>query len=390
MRVLGEHVSGFIDFDFAGRKRRLFFDEGKAFSAQSGVPGEGLLDLLIARKKLKAEDKAAVLQLARDKKVPVEQAIIDAGKVSEPDTLMALRGLVELVVKRSLDETSGSYKLSLKAGLLARMKGTPVEMMGLLQKEEVSDVALDPNVLAARKEIREAFEKQKALSHYELLGVSEKATADEIRKKYFDMAKKWHTDRFGKLAIGDEAKEQLESLFAQISEAQSVLTDAAKRADYDAILDRKKKGLPTDVAEIMKAEAAFTRGEQLLERGQPEAALKELTQATSINPGESEFWAVYGLALYFVEKNPGPAITAAQKALELNPKLARAYECMGRIYKAEGDNTKARSMLQKCLDLDPKNIHAQRELRLMAMRADSAKHAPVKNEGNFLTKLFKR
>lgn len=394
MRLLGEHFSGFIDFDFAGRKRRLFFDEGKAFSAQSSVAGESILDILIARGKLRAEDKPAVLTLAREKKVPLEQAAIDSGKVPEKTAIEAMRGLVELLVGQSIAESTGTYKLTVKPGLLGRMKGVPVEMLALLAKEEVSDVALDPQVGNARREIREAFQKSQGLTHYQVLGVDQKATADEIRKKYFDLAKKWHTDAYAKIDIGDEAKAQLEALFAQIAEAFNTLSDPQKRADYDAIMERKAKGLPTDVGEIMRAEQLFKRGDSMLTRGQYEGALKDLAEAKTINPGEAEFWAAYGLALYFAEQKASEAIAAVQKAIEIRPQLARSYEALGRIYKGENDEKKAKLYLNKCLELDPKNVNAQRELRLMAMRSQgnaSGKQEPAKKEdGGFLSKLFKK
>ena len=63
---------------------------------------------------------------------------------------------------------------------------------------------------------------------YKALGVSDKATADEIKKAYRKLAKANHPDSTG----GDKAKE---SRFKDISNAYDVLGDAKKRAQYDAI-----------------------------------------------------------------------------------------------------------------------------------------------------------
>ena len=61
---------------------------------------------------------------------------------------------------------------------------------------------------------------------YAVLGVSKTATADEIKKAYRDAAFRYHPDRNG----GDAAAEEK---FKQINAAYAVLSDPAKRRDYD-------------------------------------------------------------------------------------------------------------------------------------------------------------
>jgi DnaJ-class molecular chaperone len=66
------------------------------------------------------------------------------------------------------------------------------------------------------------------VDYYKVLGVSDKASAAEIKKAYRKLAKANHPDSTG----GDKAKEQR---FKQISNAYDVLGDAKKKAQYDAI-----------------------------------------------------------------------------------------------------------------------------------------------------------
>lgn len=67
-----------------------------------------------------------------------------------------------------------------------------------------------------------------SVDYYKALGVSEKATADEIKKAYRKLAKAYHPDSTG----GDKAKE---ARFKDISNAYDVLGDKKKRELYDQI-----------------------------------------------------------------------------------------------------------------------------------------------------------
>ena len=59
--------------------------------------------------------------------------------------------------------------------------------------------------------------------YYEILGISKKASEEDVKKAFRKLAQKYHPDKKG----GDEAK------FKEASEAYSVLSDKKKRAEYD-------------------------------------------------------------------------------------------------------------------------------------------------------------
>jgi curved DNA-binding protein len=65
-----------------------------------------------------------------------------------------------------------------------------------------------------------------AREYYEILGVTKKATSDEIKKAYRKLARQFHPDR----NPGDKTAE---SKFKEVQEAYDVLSDDTKRTQYD-------------------------------------------------------------------------------------------------------------------------------------------------------------
>lgn len=72
------------------------------------------------------------------------------------------------------------------------------------------------------------------MNHYQVLGLTNNATDEEIKKAYRKLAMKHHPDR-------NAGKKSSEEEFKKINEAYSILSDPYKRSEYDYTL----KGRPT-------------------------------------------------------------------------------------------------------------------------------------------------
>ena len=64
--------------------------------------------------------------------------------------------------------------------------------------------------------------------YYDILGVKKSAAADDIKKAYRGLAKKFHPDK-------NKGNKDAESKFKEISEAYAVLSDTEKREQYDRL-----------------------------------------------------------------------------------------------------------------------------------------------------------
>lgn len=68
--------------------------------------------------------------------------------------------------------------------------------------------------------------------YYSVLGVDRHATSDEIKKQYRKLAGKYHPDKFPGTNDSKE-KADAEKRFKEINEANTVLSDPEKKANYD-------------------------------------------------------------------------------------------------------------------------------------------------------------
>ena len=80
---------------------------------------------------------------------------------------------------------------------------------------------------------------------YQILGISRAATDAEIKKAYRKLAMRWHPDK-----NPDKADEAL-SVFQDVGEAYTVLTDKQKKAVFDQYgYEALRDGVPDDLSLI--------------------------------------------------------------------------------------------------------------------------------------------
>lgn len=225
--------------------------------------------------------------------------------------------------------------------------------------------------------------------YYEILGVSQDASSEEIRDAYYKLVKCYHPDVNPN--ADQEIRAKAEEIFTQISTAYETLSESDKREQYDS--HEELSALKSQAKYIYEAEMTFKKGITLLIQRDYAEAEKKIREAVSMNPDEAAYLGAHAWAMFLAAENKsavlGEAKNSLERALKMNDKIPENYYYLASVYKYTNDFRNAEKYFEKAIELDPDYIEAKREVRLINTRKTSVKN-DKKIEKNFWSSLFKK
>jgi tetratricopeptide (TPR) repeat protein len=175
---------------------------------------------------------------------------------------------------------------------------------------------LDDRAEGLRTEILDKHEILGDLDHYELLGVAADADIVVIKRAYLAAAKTYHPDALTRMGFDDETREMANQVFAEISKALALLSDAGQRRDYDARLQTDSTDIDANL--LAQAETLYLKGEVLIKAGNFKGALEFIEPAVDLWPEECAYQSALGWVLY--KKTPSEP-ERAREHLEIASRL---------------------------------------------------------------------
>lgn len=140
--------------------------------------------------------------------------------------------------------------------------------------------------------VRNTYRRIDWLTHYELLGVTPRATLEQIRQAYLERSRDFHPDLRHRHDLAGLEKE-LATVFDRLGAAFETLSDPKRRADYDASLIAPTElsvGGQADPQVIQElAKQNFNRARQLIEEKDFHPAVEMLLEAIRFVPDKAEY-----------------------------------------------------------------------------------------------------
>ena len=322
-----------------------------------------LLSLDPSASNVKGLERKEVFILSQLERARPLNELIAVSGFSVEDTMRAIYALAltDLIVRES-------WKNAFREAAPAPAESTkptepsaePEEQPQTEQRSEASDL---PHFLER---------VEAASTHYEVLAISSDTSAAEVKRVYYDFARRYHPDRFRREADA-QLHARIETAFARLTRAYETLRNSGARASYDSKLaagiapalhpvgNRTKASWPQQesVSTREQAEARFREGLAALKTGQSTAAINNFAAAAQIFPNEARYRAFYGQALSSNEKSRRLAEVELQAALKLEPDNPDYRTMLGQLYKALGFQRRARAEAERALAAAPNHAGAR-------------------------------
>lgn len=202
---------------------------------------------------------------------------------------------------------------------------------------------------------------------YEALGVTPKATAEEIKAAYRKLVKKYHPDHASESGAIEK--------FLAVQEAYEVLSDPERRAEYDRL---------QGIQEQLRKQRDARRAEagQASQRTPPP---KPRTQTARPKTPEAPSLAaeVSRLSMLFAKGRLAEAETLARQIISRDPRVPLPYAVLGDVARQKGNFAEASKMYAYAAQFDPTNpVYLRKHEELMGRVSCQQTHQTSTNPGS--------
>ncbi len=264
---------------------------------------------------------------------------------------------------KDIISTSGMDENIIMNSTLALLSISVIE---ILDEARTGDGATAEDILEVNnfnsehsEKIESLYQSLTDLDYYGLLEVSDDASASDIKKNFYLLAREFHPDR--NLYLPVDMKDKLHEIFARMNDAYKVLGDPGKREEYDRSPSKVRRET-TSSSEL--AREKFSEGMFEFKKKNFTEAMELFGSAAYIEESIPDYHYYHGLSLSGEDKLK-EAEAAIRKAHLLDTSNDEILVELGNIYLKLGFNLRAQGNFEKALKLNPDNQKAQDGIALI-------------------------
>ncbi len=247
---------------------------------------------------------------------------------------------------------------------------------------------LDEAEFVAELEVLEEKIEHKAHA-FALLDLALDAGKRDIRRAFGDLSRKFHPDALRAKGL-DHLRERVGSVFAALSEAQQMLSDADDREKLKQQIEsgsygKKEVDESAKVRAALQADLISREADKLLKNNRFDLALAKFQQAAELSPDEPDTQAALLWCQFQLSDKTNKAAMRTNHELDALlqqwPNTARAHYFRGFVLMALGHDPIAIECFKQAHSLDPRMIDAQRQARALNAKANAASQPKSKRTG---------
>ncbi len=271
-------------------------------------------------------------------------------------------------LKRTLYAMLAFGLLELRGGELPSGKRPPRREARLPQNVKSEDL---------RARLTAQVDQMRNQNYFEILGVDDSATEEQLRAAFEKRAAHLHPDQYRR--SGEAVAHLASEVFAQLNQAYQTLADPRRCSEYvfDQRKDERDAERQKKSEQALEAEVRFQEGQRLLAQRAYERALVVFGRALELYPDAGEYHAHYGWTLHLCHPDQPDiayeAIEHVRRGIKLAGQRETSYLFLGRLCKVIGRVEVAERMFARAVQLEPGCVEALRELRLINLRQHKAK-----------------
>jgi curved DNA-binding protein CbpA len=182
-----------------------------------------------------------------------------------------------------------------------------------------------------------------ARDFYAILALPRNATEEQVRRRFRELARERHPDRFQ-----GAAKAEAERAFQEITQAFNVLVDPERRRQHDVELVRPQESAAPDPRQL--ARVYLQRGIRAYREKNYFEAADNFDRATKADPHSAQAWHHLALTCSQQPNWLSRAVPAVERACELEPMNAGYHKLAGRILATVGEPEQAERHYRAALE----------------------------------------